>query len=49
MEMDRRTWFRTALAPAAAFATDAFMPQRTALAAVGPKDKVKVTKIETSF
>jgi galactonate dehydratase len=47
MEMDRRTWFRTALAPAAAFAMDAILPQRTALAAVGPNDKVKVTKIET--
>jgi galactonate dehydratase len=47
MQMDRRTWFRTALLPAAAFAMDAVMPQRTALAAVGPNDKVKVTKIES--
>src|SRR5438045_3369924 len=47
MQMDRRTWFRAALAPAAAFAMDAFIPERTALAAVGPNDKVKVTKIET--
>ncbi len=47
MQMDRRTWLRTALLPAAAFAMDAVMPQRTAKAAVGPNDKVKVTKIET--
>ena len=47
MQMDRRSWLRGVMAPAALFALDAFKPARTALAAVGPNDKVKITKVES--
>ena len=42
MDMNRRSWFRHMLTAAAPFAA-----MRTDAAAVGPKDKIKVTKIES--
>ncbi|HYP05517.1 MAG TPA: galactonate dehydratase [Bryobacteraceae bacterium] len=46
--MDRRSWLRTMMAPAALMTLDAtFTAERTDAAAVGPNDKIKVTKIET--
>jgi len=46
--IDRRSLLRTALATGTLFGLDAlFTAERTAAAAVGPKDNVKVTKIET--
>src|SRR5881275_2648011 len=48
VEIDRRSLLRGALATGTLFGLDAlFTAERTALAAVGPNDKVKVTKIET--
>ena len=48
MKMDRRSFFRGLSAPAAAIAMDAMCTtQRTNAAQSGPKDNVKVTKIET--
>ena len=47
-QIDRRSLFRGLLAPAAVFGMDAmFTAERTDAAAVGPNDKIKVTKIET--
>src|SRR5262245_47388123 len=46
MQIDRRSFLR--LSPAALFGLDAlFTCERSSAAAVGPKDKVKVTKIES--
>lgn len=46
--IDRRSWFRNLLAPAALVGLDAmFTTARTSAAAVGPNDPIKVTKIET--
>jgi galactonate dehydratase len=42
-QMDRRSWFRTFLAPAALAA----LPQLTDAAPVGPNESLKVTKIES--
>lgn len=45
---DRRTALRALLSPAAMFAADAmFTAERSNAAAVGPTDKVKVTKVES--
>jgi galactonate dehydratase len=47
-QMDRRSFFRGLLGPAALFGLDAaFTAKRTDAAAVGPNDVIKVTKIET--
>jgi galactonate dehydratase len=46
--IDRRSWLRNFLAPAALVGLDAmFTTERTSAAAVGPNDQIKVTKIET--
>jgi galactonate dehydratase len=46
--MDRRSALRALLSPAALFGMDAmFTAERTNAAAVGPNDKVKVTKVES--
>ncbi|MBL8292752.1 MAG: galactonate dehydratase [Bryobacterales bacterium] len=46
--IDRRSWLRNFLAPAALVGLDAmFTTERTSAAAVGPNDSIKVTKIET--
>src|ERR1700741_2661091 len=47
-EIDRRSLLRGALATGALFGLDAmFTCERTSAAAVGPNDKVKITKVET--
>src|SRR2546430_13328643 len=47
-EIDRRSLIRGALATGALFGLDAlFTAERTNAAAVGPNDKIKVTKVET--
>lgn len=47
-QMDRRSWLRGMLGPAALFGLDAaFTAKRTDAAAVGPNDAIKVTKIES--
>jgi len=46
-EIDRRSWLRGLIAPGALFGLDAmFTAERTDAAQVGPKDNIKVTKIE---
>jgi galactonate dehydratase len=46
--LDRRSLLKGLLAPASLFALDAaFTAKRTDAAAIGPKDRIKVTKIET--
>src|ERR671912_1485028 len=46
--MNRRSWLRGVLGPAALFGLDGVLaPKRTAAAPVGPNDKIKVTKIES--
>ena len=46
--IDRRSWLRNFLAPAALVGLDAiFTTERTSAAAVGPNEPIKVTKIET--
>ena len=48
-KIDRRSALRALLSPAALFAADAlFTADRSSAAAVGPNDKVKVTKVEYS-
>ena len=48
IHIDRRSCLRHMLyGPAALFSAAAFDAQRTDAAAVGPGDKIKVTKIET--
>src|ERR671918_643354 len=48
MQMDRRSWFRCVLGAGALYGLDAvFTCKRTDAAQVGPKDNIKVTKIET--
>ena len=47
-EIDRRSLLRGALATGTLFGLDAlFTAERTNAAAVGPNDKIKVTKVET--
>src|ERR671916_1478130 len=47
-KLDRRSWPRTMLGPAALFGLDgAFLAKRTNAAPLGPNDKIKVTKIES--
>lgn len=47
-QMDRRSWLRGLLGPAALLGLDAsFAAQRTNAAAIGPNDPIKVTKIES--
>ena len=47
-KLDRRTWLRSALGAAALFGLDgAVLPKRTNAAALGQKEKIKVTKIES--
>src|SRR5688572_30107544 len=47
-QMDRRSWLRGLLGPAALLGLDAaFAAQRTDAAAIGPNDSIKVTKIES--
>src|ERR1035438_10346849 len=47
-EFNRRSLLRSALAAGTMFGLDAlFTTERTSAAAVGPNDKIKVTKIET--
>ncbi|MBL8220570.1 MAG: galactonate dehydratase [Bryobacterales bacterium] len=47
-QIDRRSALRALLSPAALFAADAiFTAERSSAAAVGPNDKVKVTKVES--
>ena len=47
-QIDRRSWLRSLLGPAALFGFEgALAPKRTAAAAVGPNEKIKVTKIDT--
>ncbi|MBM3738012.1 MAG: galactonate dehydratase [Acidobacteria bacterium] len=43
-QIDRRSWFKTMLGPAA---LAMFNAQRTDAAAIGPNDKLKVSKLET--
>jgi galactonate dehydratase len=46
--LNRRTWLRSALGTAAAFGLNgAVLPRRTNAAALGQKEKIKVTKIES--
>src|SRR5207249_10751762 len=46
--IDRRWWLRGALASGALYSLDAlFTAERTNAAAVGPNDKIKVTKVES--
>jgi galactonate dehydratase len=46
-QMDRRSWLRTLMAPGALLALDSmFTTKRTDAAQIGPKDNIKVTKIE---
>lgn len=46
--LGRRTWLRSALGTAAAFGLNgAILPKRTNAAALGQKEKIKVTKIES--
>ena len=46
--LDRRTWLRSALGAAALFGLDgAALPRRTNAAAIGQKEQIKVTKIES--
>jgi galactonate dehydratase len=46
--LDRRTWLRCALGTAAAFGLNgAVLPKRTNAAAIGQKEQIKVTKIES--
>jgi galactonate dehydratase len=48
LQMDRRSWLRGLLGPAALFGMDAvFTAERTDAAAVGPNDAIKVTKVES--
>jgi galactonate dehydratase len=48
LQIDRRSWLRGLLGPAALLGMDAvFTAERTDAAAVGPNDAIKVTKIET--
>jgi galactonate dehydratase len=46
-DMDRRAWVGTMLGAGALYGLDAVAAARTDAAQVGPKDKIKVTKIET--
>jgi galactonate dehydratase len=47
-KIDRRTWLRTMLGPAALFGLNgALLPRRTNAAALGQKEQIKVTKIES--
>jgi len=47
-KIDRRSALRALLSPAALFAADAmFTAERSSAAAVGPNDKIKVTKVES--
>jgi len=47
-KLDRRSWLRNVLGPAALFGLDgAFLAKRSNAAPVGPNDKIKVTKIES--
>ncbi|MBC7925507.1 MAG: galactonate dehydratase, partial [Bryobacteraceae bacterium] len=47
MQMDRRSWLRM-MAPGALFGLDAlFTAERTNAAQIGPRDNIKVTKIES--
>jgi galactonate dehydratase len=47
-KLDRRTWLRNVLGPAALFGLNgAVLPKRTNAAAIGQKEQIKVTKIES--
>jgi len=47
-QYDRRRWLQSLFyGPAALFSLEAFNARRTDAAAIGPNDKIKVTKIET--
>ncbi len=47
-KLDRRTWLRSMLGPAALFGLNgALLPRRTNAAALGQKEQIKVTKIES--
>jgi galactonate dehydratase len=47
-QLDRRTWLRSMLGPAALFGLNgALLPRRTNAAAIGQKEQIKVTKIES--
>src|SRR5215510_8881510 len=47
-KIDRRTWLRSMLGPAAFFGLNgAVLPRRTNAAALGNKEQVKVSKIES--
>jgi galactonate dehydratase len=46
-QMDRRSWLRTLMAPGALLALDSmFTAKRSDAAQIGPKDNIKVTKVE---
>ncbi len=47
-QIDRRSWLRSLTGAAGLFGLEAsFLAQRTAAAQVGPKDRIKVTKVES--
>jgi galactonate dehydratase len=46
-QIDRRSLLKSLLAPAGLLSLEAFTAKRTDAAAVGPNDKIKVTKIES--
>jgi galactonate dehydratase len=46
-QIDRRSWLRSLIAPGALLSLEAMRAKRTDAAQIGPKDNIKVTKIET--
>ena len=46
-QVDRRSWLRSLIAPGALFGLEAMRAKRTDAAQIGPKDNIKVTKIES--
>jgi galactonate dehydratase len=46
-QIDRRSWLRSLIAPGALFSLEAMRAKRTDAAQIGPKDNIKVTKIES--
>jgi galactonate dehydratase len=46
-QIGRRSWLRSLIAPGALFSLEAMRAKRTDAAQIGPKDNIKVTKIES--
>jgi galactonate dehydratase len=47
LKTDRRSWLRSLIAPGALLSLEAMRAKRTDAAQIGPKDSIKVTKIES--